>query len=234
MTTQENIVLNAERRAIQGRKNRALRKTGMLPAVLYGKKVPSVSLMVNQHEFSQVLAKAGETSLIELSFNQKKLPVIIRQVQESAVKNRPLHVDFYAVDLKEKIEANIPLVFVGQAKAVAELSGTLIEVKSEVRVEALPANLVPEIEVDISGLNTFEDSLHVRDIQTPAGITILDDPEETIALVEPPRSEEELKELEAAPVSEEEAIAQVESETKEGTTEDSTEEKRGKAASDEE
>ncbi|MEK7447724.1 MAG: 50S ribosomal protein L25, partial [Patescibacteria group bacterium] len=95
-----------------------------------------------------------------------------------------------------KITASIPLNFTGDSKAVIDLSGSLITNKSEVEVECLPADLPHEIEVDISVLEDFEAVIHVKDIKVPEGVEIKDDLEETVALVEPPRSEEELAELE--------------------------------------
>ena len=216
----ERIPLKATIRVIKGKQVKNLRIANQLPAVIYGKDQESQLITLDQLEFSKVIEQTGETGLIEVDIGKAKIPCIVRDQQVSPVKNHVLHVDFFAVDLKEKIEADIPLIFIGQSAAVVDEDGTLIEVKSEIHVEALPTDLVHEIEVDISSLKTFEDALTIADIKVPAGITILDSSEDTIAKVEPPRSEEELAALEEKPAeTEAEAIEKVESETKEGTAE---------------
>lgn len=216
----ERIPLKAAIREIKGKQVKNLRTANQLPAVIYGKDQESQLITLDKLEFSKVVEQTGETGLIEVDTGKAKIPCIVRDQQVSPVKNHVLHVDFFAVDLKEKIEADIPLIFVGQAPAVVDEDGTLIEVKSEIHVEALPTDLVHEIEVDITNLKTFENALTIADIKVPAGITILDNLEDTIAKVEPPRSEEELAALEEKPAeTEAEAIEKVESETKEGTSE---------------
>lgn len=214
----ERVPLKVKSREITGKQTKNLRKGGQIPAIIYGKNRKNQLVSIDSLEFNKVIAQTGETSLIEVDDGINKIPCIVRQQQYSPVKNHVIHVDLFAVDLKEKVEAQIPLAFFGQSPAVVDQDGTLIEVKSEVRVEALPTDLVNEIEVDISSLKTFESILSVADIKAPAGITILDNFEETIAKVEPPRSEEELKALEEKP-DETKAIEEVKSETKEGTAE---------------
>lgn len=214
MTGNSKIILTAQVRTLIGKKARKLRKENKIPAVIYGQDQENQYLTLAVSEFQKVYQQVGETGLIYVKFGDKEQPSIIRDHQTHPNKGTLLHVDFLAVNLAEKIEADIPLNFVGEAPAIKDLEGTLIEVKSEVQVEALPTDLVPEIEVDISQLQTFEDILHVKDIKAPSGITILDDPEETIATIEPPRSDEELAELEEKP---EENVEEVVSETQEGT-----------------
>lgn len=218
----ERIPLKVTIRQIKGKQVKNLRTANQLPAVIYGKDQESQLITLDKSEFSKVIAQTGETGLIEVDTGKAKIPCIVRDQQVSPVKNNVLHVDFFAVDLKEKIEADIPLIFIGQSPAIVDEDGTLIEVKSEIHVEALPTDLVHEIEVDITNLKTFEDALTIADIKVPTGITILDSLEDTIAKVEPPRSEEELAALEEKP-DEAEAIEKVESETKEGTAETPTE-----------
>jgi large subunit ribosomal protein L25 len=98
--------------------------------------------------------------------------------------------------MNEKISALVPLHFVGDSLAVIDLGGSLLTQKDEVEVECLPANLPHEIEVDLSQLADFDAVIHVSDIKAPADVIILDDPEETVAHVEAPRTDEEMEELE--------------------------------------
>jgi large subunit ribosomal protein L25 len=137
----------------------------------------------------------------------------VHDISIHPVKGQILHVDFYTVNMKEKLQTEIPLEFIGESAAVTEEDGTLITVKTEVNVECLPQDLVHSIQVDISSLATFDDSIRIEDIKVPAGIVILDEPEEVVASVTPPRSEEEMAELEEVP----DATIDVESETQSGT-----------------
>src|SRR3990167_10569231 len=195
MTATTKIILPAQTRTVLGKKVKTLRRENLIPGVLYGCNKENQYLTVSSAEFKKIYQEVGETGLIYVKLAEKEQPSLIRDKQIHPLKGNLLHIDFLAVDLSEKIEADIPLSFVGEAPAVRDSEGTLIEVKNNIHVEALPADLVPEIEVDISGLKTFEDLLHIKDIISPSGITILDDPEETIATIEPPRSEEELAQL---------------------------------------
>jgi large subunit ribosomal protein L25 len=117
--------------------------------------------------------------------------------------------------MDEEVETEVPLVFINESPAVKDLEGTLITNKTEVTVKCLPANIPHEISVDISKLATFDDAIKASDLNIPANVELLMEPEETIALVNPPRSEEELKELEAEVVENVEAVEATE-EKKEG------------------
>lgn len=229
MTTTEKIILTAQKRELVGKKVQALRKQGLIPAVLYGQGKTNQLLTIDGAQFRKIFTEVGETGLIYVKIDDTEVPSIIRDHQIDPIKNQNLHIDLMAVNLAEKIEADVPLSFIGISPAVQNLDGTLIEVKNQIHVEALPQDLVPEIEVDIAQLKNLENDLRIKDIAPPKGVTILDDPEETIAIIEPPKTEEELAAELAEPVSEEEAVSKVESETKEGTeptSEESSEQKQ--------
>ena len=141
---------------------------------------------------------AGESTLIDLEIaGNKENKVLIRHLQRHPVSDEIVHVDLYQVDMTQEIETEIPLSFTGTSAAVEELEGNLITNADSVKVKCLPNKLVSEIEVDISVLKTFEELIHLKDIDVPEGIEVLDDPEIVVAQVTPPRSEEELAELEA-------------------------------------
>ncbi|MGA2667030.1 MAG: 50S ribosomal protein L25 [Patescibacteria group bacterium] len=192
------IALKADQREVLGKKVKKLRKNGQIPAVLYGRKSDPISLALNRKEFFQVQKVAGEATLIDLQIpGQKETKALIRQIQRHPVSDNILHVDLYRVDMTQEIETEIPFEFTGVSPAVEELEGNLITNKDSVKVKCLPNKLVSEIKVDIGTLKTFEDLIHLSDINVPAGIEVLDDSEEIVAQVTPPRSEEELAELEA-------------------------------------
>lgn len=117
--------------------------------------------------------------------------------------------------MTEKIVTEIPLKFIGEAPAVVDLDGTLLVNRDNIEVECLPTDLVHEIEVDISSLKTFDDLIKVADLKIPKGLEVLNDPNEVVASVTPPRSEEELAELEAPVEEKVEEVEEVEKERKE-------------------
>jgi large subunit ribosomal protein L25 len=200
-------------------KAKKIRNDKKIPAVIYGSDFENLAISVDQLEFNKVFEEAGESSLINLNIDDNKMEkVLVQDTQKDPVTLNVTHVDFYKVNMKEKIKTAVPIVEVGDAPAIVDLEGTLVTNKDEVEVECLPADLIPEIEVDLSVLKTFDDTIHVSDLKVPAGIEILDDPEEVVFLIQPPRSDEELAELE------EEVKEDVESVEVEGEKKDESEE----------
>jgi large subunit ribosomal protein L25 len=194
------LTINATPRTVTGKKNSALRQTGKVPAVVYGHEVKSQNVEVDEREFRKIFKQAGENTIISLKLADKELPVLIHDVQNHYLKDTPVHVDFYAINMTEKLKADIPLEFVGEAPAVKALSGTLVKNLSEVEVECLPLDLPHSIEVDISSLENFESAIRVSDLKIPDKVELLTNPEETVATVAAPRSEEEMKALDEKPV----------------------------------
>ncbi len=168
-----------------------------MPGIVYGHGFNNEAVVIAKKDLLKAHEQAGQSSLIDLTIADKAAyKVLIHELQYDPVSDEPIHVDLYRVKMTEKIKTEIPIKLVGEAPAVEDLQGTLIQNKDELRVEALPQDLVHEIEVDISRLKTFEDKIHVKDLTIPSGIEVQEEPEEVVALVQPPRSEEELAELE--------------------------------------
>jgi len=191
------ISLAAEARTVTGKKTKDLRKTGKVPAILYGFREKNQTLAVSRVGLEKAWRAAGESSLVALAIEGDGVKnVLIHEIALDPLHDHPLHVDFYAVRMDKSIEASIPLKFVGESEAVKASGGILVKVIHEVEVLALPKDLVHEIEVDISKLATFESRIIVADIALPKGVTAKTDPESVVALVEPPRSEAELAALE--------------------------------------
>ena len=126
-----------------------------LPAVLYGKGRANANLKLKLNDFMKVFAAAGESNLVELQFGSETVKVLIKDVQMALIKDRPQHVDFYQVNMKEKIKTEIPLHFVGESKAVRELGGIFLHEITEVEVECLPGDLVDHIDVDIRKVQKY-------------------------------------------------------------------------------
>lgn len=193
----EELTLKALPRKLLGKKVKNLRRDGQLPAVLYGRNFASQSLIIPQKEFTLIASQAGEATIINLQIDGKdSAKILIRKIQKDPVSDEILHVDLYKVDMNQEIQTEIPLEFIGVSAAVEELEGNLITNKDSIKVECLPDKLVSKIEVDISALKTFEDLIHIKDLNIPEAIKVLDEPDMIIAQVTPPRSEEELVALE--------------------------------------
>lgn len=229
------INLKASPRDLLGKKVKVLRKIGQIPAVLYGQNFKAQSLILERSEFLKVSQQAGESTLINLNIAQKEpVKILIRDIQKEPVYDEIIHVDLYKVDMSKEIQTEIPLNFVGVSPAVEELEGNFITNKDAIKVECLPEKLVSEIEVDISQLKTFENMIHIKDLNIPEGIKVLEDSEDIISQVTPPRSEEEMKEIEeeAAATTEKTQIETIESEAEkekaEAETKDATEEEQTK------
>lgn len=185
------LSLNAKIRKETGKKVKSLRKKGIIPAVLYGPKIKSLSLEVDLKEFEKVYQAAGESSLINLEVDEKKFSVLIHALELNVISQKPIHIDFYQPRLDEEITATIPLIFEGEAPAVKDLAGTLIKNIHEIEVKALPQDLPHSIQANIEKLKTFEDTVLVNDLIVPSGVKILKEPGEIVAQVVPPQKVEE-------------------------------------------
>lgn len=187
----ENIHLKSEARELVGRDSKALRQSGLIPAELYGHNVDNVHLNVNAIEFEKVLRKAGESTIIELDMpDGTKKNVLIQDVQYHYLNSNPIHVDFFAVSMTEKLTATVPIEFIGESMAVKAMGGTLVKVLTEVEVECLPGDLPQHFEVDISKLQSFQDVIAVSDIPRSDKVEIKAEPDEVIAKVQEPRDME--------------------------------------------
>ncbi len=171
----QHATLSALKREVTGRSTDALRAAGSVPAVMYGFGTEPTNIVIDRNAFVKVYAQAGESTVVELTI-----------------------VDLRRVDPTRKIEANIRIVLVGESQAIKVGGGTLIQSLEELEVFALPDKLVSELEVDISKLITFDDTLHVSDIVVPEGIEVRDAADTAVASVQAPRSEEELAALNEA------------------------------------
>lgn len=169
----EKHTLKATKRLVTGRKVKSLRHTGQIPANIYGKKVKSLAVSLNEKEFLSLFAKAGETGLVELIIDSEKRPVLIHQVQYHPVTSALLHVDFFQVDLKEKVTTKVPIILIGEAAAVKDKVGVLLTLLSEVEVEALPSDLPDKIEAEVSLLKDVGQTLLISTLTVSDKVKIL-------------------------------------------------------------
>jgi large subunit ribosomal protein L25 len=199
----ETLELKAEVREVTGRHVRHLRREGFVPAVLYGRNTASTLLQIKAKALYKVLNEAGTHQLISLQVGDKKpLMTLARDIQRDNIKHNYLHVDFYAVQMDEKVTAQVPLVIEGVSPAVKDKGGILTQGLDELEIECLPKDLISAIEVNVEELVEYNDTITVAGLKVPSSITILSDPDSMVVKIEPPR----LEEVEAV---EEEAIGVV-------------------------
>jgi len=178
---------------LRGASASALRQRGGMPAVLYGHGLKSVSLEVDGKKFMQVFSAAGSTSLVSLKLEDgKEHPVLIREAQYHPVRGGILHADFYQVRLNEEIRAQVPIRYTGESAAVKDMGGVLVRNLDAIDLSALPANLPHDIEVDISVLKEFDQAIRISDLNLSKDITVFHEQEDVVALVQAPRSQEEI------------------------------------------
>src|SRR3989344_3575021 len=197
-----NFALSAKKRTILGRKVKQLRKDGLLPANVFGKKIKSQAVTIHAKEFIKIFADAGESVLVDLGLDGKKTPVLIKNVSYNPITGAPVHADLHQVDLKEKVTAHVPLEIIGESPAVKDKIGVLLKNLDELEVEALPNDLPEKIEVEISHLKAIDESVKISDLKIGSGVKILTDLELEIVKIAP------LVSTEAEKMVEEQAAAQ--------------------------
>src|SRR5881398_1524385 len=170
----KQVKLKAEPRTATGRSAaRRLKARGIVPAVVYGGKEKSQPLQVSTRDINAMLSHAsGENILVELEIAGSKgtRTALLQEVQHSPVGGDILHVDFHAISMDEKITADVPLEPLGLATGVKNFGGLLEQNLRALAIECLPKDLPDKITVDVSALN-IGDSIHVRDIKLPDGVT---------------------------------------------------------------
>jgi len=191
----QTVALTANARSLTGKKVKQLRLKGEIPGVVYGQGKSATPITVGRVALKAAYAKAGSGTLVDLAIDDAKpIKVLFHEPQMHYLTGEPVHFDLYAVKMDEEIETTIPVIFVGVSPAVDELEGNFIANTDELVIRCLPANLIPNVEVDISVLKTFDDQIRISDLVVPETVQIVNDAEEVVALVTAPRSDEELEE----------------------------------------
>ena len=186
----EKLILKAKKRDVFGKKLKKERKAGFLPAVVYGHNFESIPVFVDKKEFRKIYKQAGTSSLITLNLEDKKINVLIHEVEKEPISQEPKHVDFYRVKMTEKITADVPLKFIGEAPAAKIYGAIIVKNFEKIEVECLPADLPHEIEVDLSPLTEIDSVIYVKDLNIPENVKVLVDEEEAVVVATPPTTEE--------------------------------------------
>lgn len=173
-----------------------LRRTGWFPAVVYGEGRPGLDIQLNEHDFVVMLrTHRSENMIVDLAVEGKEQPVkvMLKAMQHHPLTGRIIHVDFCEVSMTRKIEIEVPVKLVGVPAGVANEGGILEHVLRTLDVQCLPGDMVDEFELDVADLHVGK-TLRVRDVKIDAAkYKVLSDPDQVVAAVAVPRTEEEEK-----------------------------------------
>lgn len=215
----DELILMAEPRTVHGKKVKRLRREGLVPGVVYGPVIDNtISVSVERLGFEKFYMQHGHSTIFKLQWDGGEETVLIREVQVDPVRQDPLHIDFFAPNLRVKLRASVPVVLVN---ANPDMAGILNTIYTEVEIEALPMDLPHQLEADISTLTEVGDHVRVGELMMPDGVELITDPEETIATVvaEAVEEEPEAEEVEGEVVEGEEAAEAAEGDEESGEEE---------------
>jgi large subunit ribosomal protein L25 len=197
MSTEE-IVIEGTRRDVFGHQVKALRREGVLPAVLYGKGIESIPVSMDARATQKVMTRVTASSLIKVVVDGEPYHTLLRERQMNYLTGDMIHLDFMVVSLTETVRTEVGLHIEGESPAVKDFNALLAVNINSVEVECLPTDLPNRISVDVSVLKAIGDSIRVRDLPIPPKVKILNDPQEMVVLVSAQSMEEE-EELVVAP-----------------------------------
>lgn len=165
-----------------------VRKDSLIPAVIYGRGMDSLSVEVAPDDLKKALSAGGKNTLLEIKVENSESPAlsILKEVQTDPLTGRPKHLDFHSIDPDTAIRVEVPVEFVGNSQGIKD-GGILEEIERHFKIKCLPELIPDRIEVDISELG-IGDSLHVRDICFANGLEVLNDPDSPVVMVIAPRA----------------------------------------------
>jgi large subunit ribosomal protein L25 len=197
-----SLELSATVRSETGRHVHAVRRRGEVPAVLYGHNVEPQALSIDARSLKRVWHQAGHSHLVDLSLAGGRVrKVLIRELQVSPRTTELVHVDLFAVNLREKLTVEIPLIPIGESPAVSEFKlGVLQQIITSVNVECLPNDIPALLNVDISGLVEVDQGIRLGEVPLPERVTLATgvDPDELVLKVAQVRVSVEAEEAEVA------------------------------------
>ena len=186
----EEVVLNARKREVIGKKVASHRRSGELPAIIYGHSISPIPIFLQQREANRILPGISSSHLVVVDVEGDKHNTLVREKQRHPVSGAIQHIDFMAVSLTERLRAKVSIELSGSAPAIGELGGISVTGQEDIEVECLPKDLPERIVVDISGLVKIGDAIYVRDIAIPPNVEILTDLAEMVILITAPAVEE--------------------------------------------
>lgn len=167
----------------------AIRLAGYIPAVVYGPDQEAISVMIDEGNFAKLYKDLGSSTVIQLKVDDKTFEVLVHDIQRDPVKDAVIHLDFYKLQSGHELVTYIPFNFINEPEAK---SGVLFIEKEDVKIKALPKDLVDEIKVDLNQIKKLDDSIHLSDVEKPSGVEFLDDEQSVLAVVKMPSQVESL------------------------------------------
>jgi large subunit ribosomal protein L25 len=168
----------------------SLKKEGKVPAVFYGKNFKPESISINAKAFVSMIEANGTNVIIDLNFKDGKRSAIVKEIQRDLLTQNPIHVDFHAISLKDKVEVSVPIHIDGVADGVKNFGGTMEFIVREVKVKALPKSIPQKISVDVSSLGIGQ-GITIADLPNLEGVDYIQDPSTLIINVILAKVEEE-------------------------------------------
>ena len=188
--------LKLDPRTLTGKKVRQLRRQGVIPVHVYGAGIEPASLQVDDRTLNRILLQVGSNIPLSVEYEGQDGENIcfVREIQRHPVNDTVIHVDFLRVDITRTVAAEVPITLVGTAPAVSQMAGTMLQNIQSLSIEALPMDMPAEVSVDVSVIVDFDVTLSVGDVEVPGNVTVLNEPEDVIVRVAPPRLEVEIEE----------------------------------------
>ena len=202
----EEVTIKAVKREVTGKQVKALRRQGLLPAVLYGRNFPSTPISLDLRDASHTLSHMTTSVLVTVVLDGEKHLALVRERQRDFIRGTLKHIDFQVVSMKEKLRTSVSVVIVGESPAVKDFNGVLVTGLDEVEVECFPQDLPERIMADVSGLKQIGDAIYVRNLVISEKVEILEDPNEVVVVVTAQAAEEVEEVVVAEVVAEPELI----------------------------
>ncbi len=195
----DKIILEASRRDLIGKKVKVLRREGKLPAVIYGKQIEPVPIVLDLLETTRSLRAVSRATVLTVKVDSEDFTVLVRERQRGILTGQYEHIDFLAISMTELVRTQVNVFVEGKSPAEEEYGAIVMTGADSVEVEALPGDLPESLTVDVSELTSLGDTITVADLDLPSGVNILSEPTEMLAVITlpaqaPPEDEEELEE----------------------------------------
>ena len=186
----EEVTIKAVKREVTGKQVKALRRQGLLPAVLYGRNFPSTPISLDLRDASHTLSHMTTSALVTVVLDGEKHLALVRERQRDFIRGTLKHIDFQVVSMEEKLRTSVSVVIVGESPAVKDFNGVLVTGLDEVEVECFPQDLPERIMADVSGLKQIGDAIYVRNLVISEKVEVLEDPNEVVVVVTAQAAEE--------------------------------------------
>jgi large subunit ribosomal protein L25 len=204
----KTIELTVQPRTVTGKDSKKLRRQGLLPGVIYGYSIDPQAIQIDGRTFQRVYHRAGNVHLVDVRVGETGAATraFISEVKRDPITHALTHVDFMAVNLREETTTNVPIVLTGEAPAVRDGSGLLLQNLETLAIKVLPTDVPETLAADVTQMTEVGAMIHVRDLPIPAGVTVLTDPDEVVARISAV-TVEPVEEAEATEAAEAEAAA---------------------------